>query len=116
MPGLDQDRYQLAAQEDRSGPRNRTSVPASLRASGGRAFQTVVRDLSVSGFSATAISFIHPGTTCWLTLPGLESLPSRVVWWDAGLVGCAFDNLINPIILDNVLQRWNHAGGFPATR
>lgn len=112
MPGLDQDRYQFAAQEDRSGPRNRSTIPASLRASGGRAFQTVIRDLSVSGFCATAIGFIRPGTSCWLTLPELETQPARVVWWDGGLVGCAFDNLLSPIILENVLARWSHGSPY----
>ncbi|WP_374414114.1 PilZ domain-containing protein [Novosphingobium colocasiae] len=116
MPGLDQDRYQIAAQEDRSGYRNRTSVPASLRASGGRAFQTVVRDLSVSGFSATAISFIHPSTRCWLTLPGLDSQAARVVWWDDGVVGCAFEDLLDPDLFEGVLERWQNRGGMPAGR
>lgn len=71
--------FRLAAQEDRCGPRTRLTIPATLRASGGRAFQSVVHDLSISGFSATSINRMHEGHLCWLTLPGLESLQAEVV-------------------------------------
>lgn len=106
MVYTDKERYAAAAQEDRSAIRSRISIPASLRPSGGKGFQTAVRDLSLSGFSATAVSRIHPGTYCWLTLPGMEALPGKVVWWDNGLVGCAFEQLLSPVALDSVLARW----------
>jgi hypothetical protein len=105
-----QDRYEYASQEDRSAPRTRISIPATLRASGSRGYQTAVRDLSLSGFSATAISRLHPGTHCWLTLPGLESLHARVVWWEDGQVGCAFEKLLSPIIYDDIIARWQMDG------
>ncbi len=100
------ERYQLASQEDRCAPRTRLTIPAQLRASGGRAFQTVVHDLSISGFSAAAISRMHDGQLCWITLPGLESLQAKVVWWDNAVVGCAFEQLLSPIVHDNLLQRY----------
>ncbi|MFC0684790.1 MULTISPECIES: PilZ domain-containing protein [Sphingomonadaceae] len=103
-------RYEVAAQEDRSAPRVRIAIPAGFRASGTKGYQTAVRDLSLSGFSATAISRLHPGTYCWLTLPGMESLPSRVVWWQDGLVGCSFEQLLSPIILETILARWSGSG------
>ena len=99
-------RYAHAAQEDRCAPRLRITIPATLRPSGSKGFQTVVHDLSISGFSAMAINRLHPGTHCWLTLPGLESLHGQVVWWDNGVVGCAFQKLLSPIIYDAVLARW----------
>ena len=73
------DRYRIAAQEDRSAPRTRIDIPGQLRPSGGKAFQTVVNDLSISGFSATAINRMLPGQLCWLTLPGLGSLMARML-------------------------------------
>ncbi len=100
------DRYAIAAQEDRSAPRTRIQIPASLRASGGRSFTTIVHDLSLGGFCSAAINRLHPGTVCWLTLPGLEALQAEVVWWDNSLAGCAFDNLLSPIVHDNILARW----------
>lgn len=105
-----QDRYAVAAQEDRSAPRTRISIPASLRPSGSKGFQTVVHDLSLSGFSAMAINRMHNGTICWLAIPGLESLQAEVIWWDNGLVGCAFNQLLSPIVHDNLLARFRGDG------
>jgi hypothetical protein len=105
-----QSRYEYAAQEDRSAPRTKISIPAQFRQSGGRAYQTSVLDLSLSGFSASAINRIQNGTLCWLTLPGLESLQAEVIWWDRGIVGCAFQQLLSPIVHDNVLARYRGDG------
>lgn len=102
------DPYFSAAQEDRSAPRTRISIPATLRVSGGRGFQTVVHDLSLSGFCAAAVNRLNPGSVCWLTLPGLESLQAEVVWWDNSLTGCAFDQLLSPIVHDNILARFRN--------
>lgn len=107
------DAYLLAAQEDRSAPRTRIAIPAQLRVSGARPFQTVVNDLSLSGFSATAINRMHTGAVCWLTLPGLESLQAQVVWWEHNLCGCAFQNLLSPIVHDNLLVQWRGIGAGP---
>ena len=106
--------YAIAAQEDRSAPRSRVTIPASLRASGGKAFQTSVNDLSLSGFSATSISRLHTGTLCWITLPGLEAMQAEVIWWEDAMVGCAFNQLLSPIILDNVLARWRGDSAYGA--
>ncbi len=105
------DLYSIAAQEDRCSPRMQMSIPASLRPSGSKGFQTVINDLSISGFSATSVSRMHIGTHCWLTIPGLESLQADVIWWDNSLVGCAFSQLLSPIIHDNILARWQGSGG-----
>jgi hypothetical protein len=102
--------YETAAQEDRSAPRTRLSIPAFLRQSGGKRFNTVVNDLSLSGFSATAITRMHEGAVCWLTLPGLEPLQAQVVWWEHNTVGCAFQNLLSPIVHDNILARYRGDG------
>jgi hypothetical protein len=100
------DRYSIAAQEDRCAPRTRIMIPASLRASGGRSFQTVVHDLSLGGFCCSAVNRMHPGTICWISLPGLQSLQAEVVWWDNSLMGCAFQDLLSPVVHDNILARF----------
>lgn len=102
--------YEVAAQEDRCAPRYKLSIPAALRPSGGRSFQTVVHDLSLGGFSATAHSRMFPGNLCWLTLPGLEALQGEIVWWEGGMVGCAFASLLSPIVHDNILARYRGDG------
>ncbi|ANK13705.1 PilZ domain-containing protein [Erythrobacter neustonensis] len=106
------DPYRTASQEDRCSVRTRLTIPATLRASGGRAFQSVVQDLSISGFSASSINRMHEGQMCWLTLPGLESLQAEVIWWDNCIVGCAFNELLSPIVHDNILQRYSNVGTF----
>lgn len=100
------ERYEQSAQEDRCATRTRVHIPAGLRMSGAGRFETVVHDLSLAGFSAAAVSRAHPGTVCWLTLPGLESLQGEVVWWRDCLVGCAFARLLNPIVHDDILGRF----------
>lgn len=107
------ERYEIAAQEDRSAPRTRLAIPAQLRVSGGRRFQTIVHDLSLSGFSATSINRMQPGSMCWMTLPGLEALASEVIWWEGNMVGCAFQTLLNPIVHENVLGKYRGGGSQP---
>lgn len=102
------DRYAIAAQEDRCAPRTRIHIPAQLRISGAKGFQTVVNDLSLGGFCASAVARVHPGTVCWLSIPGLEAMMAEVVWWDNSLVGCSFHQLLNPIIHDNLISRWRN--------
>lgn len=106
MKSAQSDKYALAAQEDRSAHRVRLSIPATLRPAGARKLQTVVRDLSLSGFSATAIARIPLKTTCWLTLPEVEAMQAHVIWWEQGLVGCAFERLLEPLEYEAVLTRW----------
>lgn len=104
--------YEQASLEDRCAPRSRLAVPASLRQSGGKAFQTVVRDISIAGFCAGSLNRMHPGTKCWLTMPGLEALQAEVVWWNNSLVGCAFANMMNQIVLDSLVARWPIQSGY----
>lgn len=109
------ERYDIAAQEDRCAPRTRIAIPASLRASGGRSFQTMVHDLSLGGYCASAVNRLQPGTICWITLPGLESLQSEVIWWNNSLIGCAFQNLLSTVVYDNILSRWQPETVFRST-
>jgi hypothetical protein len=101
-----QDRYIVAAQEDRCAPRTRLSIPASLRPSGDKGFATTVRDLSLGGFSCEALSRMRPGALCWVTLPGLAALQAEVIWNHNGMVGCAFANLLNPAVFEAVVARY----------
>ena len=99
-------RYQIAAQEDRCAVRSAVTIPGTLRQAGGRGVATTVFDLSLAGFSAACPDRMLVGTKCWLTLPGLEALPSEVIWWENAKVGCAFDRLLSPIVHDNIVLRY----------
>ena len=100
------DRYELAAQEDRCSPRTRLLIPAQLRASGGRAFQTMVHDLSISGFSSSCVNRMHVGQICWLTLPNMGALQAEVIWWEESFAGCAFHELLSPIVHESVIAQY----------
>ena len=99
-------RYEDAAQEDRSAPRVRLKIPAIMRPSGSPGFSVVVRDLSLSGVACEALTGMAPGTRIWLTLPGLAALQAKIVWNDGTTVGCEFTTLLNPAVLQNILARF----------
>ena len=108
--------YQHAVQEDRCAPRTKIAIPSQLRISGSRAFKTVVHDLSLAGFSASSIGRLHPDQVCWLTLPGLQSIQGRIVWWDRSIAGAAFDQMIDSRVLDDILDQWSNPLGGGVTR
>lgn len=100
------DPYMRAAQEDRCAPRVALKMPATLRPSGASGFQVVVTDLSLGGFSCEAVTGMRPGALCWITLPGLTGLQAEVAWNDGIRVGCAFANLMNQAVIDNLVARY----------
>lgn len=96
--------YQAAALEDRCAPRISLLVPAMLRMSGGHGFAVLLTDLSVAGFACEMMTGMHPGTLCWLTLPGLAGLESRIVWNNGQKVGCEFAQLLGEAVLDWIIE------------
>ena len=96
--------YAVAAQEDRCAPRIKLELPAMLRPSGAHAFATTVIDLSLGGFAAQAVTGIHAGSICWLSIGSLKGLQAEVVWNDGQTVGCAFADLLNPAVFDSLLK------------
>ncbi|WP_333836203.1 PilZ domain-containing protein [Novosphingobium sp.] len=107
--------YEAAASDDRCAPRARLVIPSKMRRNGGRAAQTMVLDLSLAGFSALSPTRIERGSTLLLTLPGHEARTATVIWWHAGIVGCAFDNLLTQREHDALLLRYG-GDGEPAGR
>ncbi|MGH6780791.1 MAG: PilZ domain-containing protein [Sphingomonadaceae bacterium] len=103
--------YGAAAQEDRCAPRLLVRIPATLRPSGQSGFAVVVTDLSLAGFACQAVTSMHPGTLCWLTLPGLSGQQAEIVWNNGQLVGCAFANLLNQAVLNSILARYRVPAG-----
>ena len=99
-------RYEHAAQEDRSAPRVRLNIPASMRPSGSPGFSVIVKDLSLSGVACEALTGMKGGTRVWLKLPGLAALQAEIMWNDGTMVGCAFTDLLNPAVLKDVLARF----------
>jgi hypothetical protein len=99
------DEAAFPVRDARGAPRKRLSIPVILRPEKSKRMHTMLRDLSLSGFSASAMFRIPVGTVCWLTLPGREPMEARVVWWEGGLVGCAFAKLIGSVTYDAIIER-----------
>ena len=99
--------YAQAVMEDRSAPRIKLRIPASLRPSGYTGFSVIIKDLSLSGFSAEALTGMKAGTRVFITMPGLKSLEAEVAWNDGTMIGCAFQNLLNQAVLDSILNEFS---------
>lgn len=98
--------YAIACEEDRCAPRHRLSIPAKMRFSCSSSFPVTVVDMSVAGFACDALLQAHPGTLCWLTLPGLGALEAEVVRHDHQGIGCAFRNMLNPAVLAQFVTKY----------
>lgn len=98
--------YNEAVLEDRSAPRIKLDIPATLRPSGVTGFGVHVTNLSLSGFACEATTGMPAGARCWLALPGLAPLQAEVIWNDGANVGCAFENVMNQSILNSILNRF----------
>ena len=98
--------YAETALEDRSAQRTKIQIPAILRPSGSEGFSVTIKDISLSGFSAEAFTCQPNGTRVWITIPGLEPLMAEIARNDRTTVGCAFNNLLNQAVLDNLVARY----------
>lgn len=99
--------YSEIALEDRSAIRQAVHIPAILRPSCSRKFSISVKNISLSGFAAEAFTGQPVGTRIWLTIPGMSPLEAEIVRNDRTTVACAFTNLLNPAVLDNLVARYH---------
>lgn len=99
-------RYETAAMEDRCAIRARVNMPAILRPSCGSRFDVRIYDLAIAGFSSDAVTSLPIGGRCWVTLPGLASLESELIWNDGHKIGCAFAQLLNVAVYDRLVSRY----------
>ena len=99
-------RYVFAAEEDRCAPRHKVLIPAQLRFSGSTSFTVQVTDLSLAGFACDALLQTHAGTRCWLKLPTLAALEAETVHCNRDSLGCAFQNLLSPAVVDRFITHY----------
>jgi hypothetical protein len=89
--------------ESRRALRKAVKMRAQLRDRGTTRFEIEVIDLSTTGFRAQTGFTLWPGTTVWLTLPGLAALESVVAWRDKTRYGCAFTKPLHPAVFDHIV-------------
>ena len=90
--------------ENRLALRKAVKMKAHLRDRGNTRFEIEVVDLSVTGFRAQTSFTLWPGTTVWLTLPGLAALEAVVAWRDKFRYGCAFSKPLHPAVFDHIVS------------
>ncbi|WP_174279116.1 pilus assembly protein PilZ [Sphingomonas bacterium] len=83
--------------------RRAVKMRAHLRDRGQTRFEIDVVDLSRAGFRAETSFTLWPGTTVWLTLPGLAALEAMVAWRDKFRYGCAFGKPLHPAVFDHII-------------
>lgn len=89
--------------ENRHALRKHVKMRAHLRDRGNTRFEIEVVDLSVTGFRAQTSFTLWPGTTVWLTLPGLAALEAVVAWRDKFRYGCAFSKPLHPAVFEHII-------------
>jgi hypothetical protein len=89
--------------ENRRALRKGVKMRARLRDRGATRFEVDVVDLSLSGFRAETSFTMWPGTSVWLTMPGLASLEAKVAWRDGVTYGCAFAKPLHPAVFDHIV-------------
>jgi PilZ domain len=62
-----------------------------------------VIDLSERGFRVSSEATLEEGSSLLLKLPGIEAVRARVVWCNAGEVGCEFDEKLHTSTIDLVI-------------
>ncbi|QTD54964.1 PilZ domain-containing protein [Parasphingorhabdus cellanae] len=105
--------YTFAAEEDRCAPRHQVAIPAKMRFSGSSSFDTEVANISLAGFACDALLQVHPGTRCWLTLPGLAPLEAEVIHRSNFGLGCALKTMLNPAVLDRYIAAYPARSAIP---
>lgn len=90
-------------EEARHALRKAVKMRAHLRDRGNTRFEIDVVDLSTTGFRAQTAFTLWPGTTVWLTLPGLAALEAVVAWRDKYRYGCAFAQPLHPAVFDHIV-------------
>lgn len=76
-------------------PRENVEVSATMRASGNRGLDMVIRNISTLGFMAEADGDFEPESRIRVRLPSLGTVLARVVWVKDGRLGCEFINEID---------------------
>ncbi|PKB25208.1 PilZ domain-containing protein [Novosphingobium kunmingense] len=82
----------------------RPSIRAKCRMKSGMVAEVDVLDLSIAGcmVERKAISF-EEGARVLVRLPGLEFMPSKVLWIENGLVGIEFERDLHDAVFENLI-------------
>jgi hypothetical protein len=88
------------SRESRSTPRRRANQMAALRQRKAQPEMIQVVDISSVGCGFRSRWPFTAGTRVWLSLPGLETWPATIAWYEDGKGGLRFENPLNPLVAE----------------
>ena len=84
----------------------RKSVATEARLRSGMSRCVVdVADISATGIRLRTADPLREGEHVWITLPSLQPLEVRVVWFRNWEAGCEFVNPLHPAVADTIAAR-----------
>lgn len=86
--------------EARATERRRANLMASLRQQKKAPELIHILDISPTGCGFRSRWPLFSGTRIWLGLPGLETWPGTVVWFEDGRGGIAFERPLHPMVAE----------------
>jgi hypothetical protein len=93
---------QILPSENRACPRASLSVYCLVREIGGRWVQTILYDLSCTGFRTSRNPGYRIGSVLTFKFPDLESMICDVRWKNHRDVGCSFRRPLSPYVFDHI--------------
>lgn len=86
--------------ENRSAPRRRANQMAALRQKKLQPEMIQLVDISPSGCGFRSRWPFVNGTRVWLSLPGLETWPATIAWYEDGRGGLQFESPLHPLVAE----------------
>ena len=96
--------YAKAAQEDRSAPRYHMAIPCLLQFGDGEMLAVDITNISMSGFACDVPRYTPIAGRCQIKIPGFPMMETEAVRRDKTVLGCAFMNLLDPQMLDELVE------------
>jgi len=96
--------------ENRSAPRRRANQFAALRHKKAPPEMIQVVDISTIGCGFRSRWPFTIGTRVWLSLPGLETWPATIAWYEDGRGGLSFENALHPAVAERYASDIGQAG------
>jgi len=90
--------------DNRSTLRKAVKLDARVRDRGAARLSIRVIDLSMTGFRAETAFTLTPGSTVWITLPGLAGLEAEIAWQRGEQIGAAFRQPLHPAVFEHIVE------------
>ena len=96
--------------ESRGTPRRSANQMAALRQKKLQPEMIQVVDISPAGCGFRSRWPFQVGTRVWLALPGLETWPATIAWYEDGKGGLRFENPLHPLVAERYASDIGQAG------